>query len=78
MLYAKLQIVRGDDHDIDGTNHVGPVNLLMQSLFSEVDFKLNDALISSTNTTYAYRAYLETLISYGPPAKTSQLMAGLF
>ena len=78
MIYAKLQIVRGDDHDIDGTDHVAPINLVMQSLFSEVDFKLNDTLISSTNNTYAYRAYLETLLSYGPPAKSSQLTAGLF
>ena len=78
MLYAKVQITRANDANIDNTDHVGPVNLVLQSLFSEVDFKLNDALISSTNNTYAYRAYLETLLSFGPAAKSSQLTASLF
>ena len=28
--------------------------------------------------TYAYRAYLETLLNYGPAAKQSQLAAAMF
>ena len=76
MLFA--QILRASNTAIDNTNHVGPVNLLMHSLFSEVDVKLNDTLVSSTNNTYAYRSYLETLLSYGPAAKQSQLTSSMY
>ena len=77
-LYVRAEIVQGDNTAIDNTHHVGPINLLLHSLFSEVDFKLNDTLISSTNNTYPYRAYIETLLSYGPAAKTSQLTSALY
>lgn len=77
-LYVRAQIVQGNNADIDNNNHVGPVNLWMHSLFSEIDMKLNDTLVSSTNNTYAYRAYLETLLSYGPAAKQSQLTSALY
>ena len=40
------------------------VNLLMHSLFSQVDVALNDKLVSHhRQNTYAYRAYLETLLN---------------
>ena len=76
-LYVKAKITRGNDNDIDGTDHVAPVNLTLHSLFSEVDLKLNDSLISSTNNMYPYRAYLETMLTYGENAKASQLTAAL-
>ena len=77
-LFVRAKILRANGNAIDNTNHVGPVNLWLHSLFSEVDVKLNDTLITSTNNTYAYRAYLETLLSYGPAAKKSQLTASLY
>lgn len=77
-VYVRAEIVRANNGAIDNTHHVGPVNLLLHSLFSEVDVKLNDTLVSSTNNTYAYRAYLETLLSFGPAAKQSQLTAALY
>jgi hypothetical protein len=39
---------------------------------------LNGTLITSSMNTYAYRAYIETLLSYGFDAKTSQLTSALF
>jgi len=77
-LYVRAEIVQANNQAIDNAQQVGPVNLLLHSLFSEVDLKLNDTLISSTNNTYAYRAYIETLLSYGPSAKNSQLTASLY
>ena len=64
-LYLKVDILKGDNARIDDKSEVAPVNLLLYSLFCEVDVKLNDVLITSTNNTYAYRAYLETLLTYG-------------
>jgi len=77
-LYVKAKITRANDVDIDNTDHVSPVNLTLHSLFSEVDFKLGDTVISSTNNMYPYRAYLETLLSYGQDAKKSQLTSALY
>jgi hypothetical protein len=51
---------------------------MLYSLFSEVDVKLNDVLITSTNNTYAYRAYIETLLSYGTEAKSTHLTSALY
>jgi hypothetical protein len=77
-IHAKVRVLRGDNAAIDPTDHVAPVNLFLHSLFSEVDIKLNDTLVSSTNNTYAYRAYLETLLTYGKEAKKSQLTTALY
>ena len=77
-LYVRAQILQGNNTAIDNTHHAAPINLLLHSLFSEVEFKLNDTLISSTNNTYPYRAYIETLLSYGPSAKNSQLTSALY
>ena len=39
---------------------------------------LNDSIVSTSLNTFAYRAYIETLLSYGPAAKKSQLTAALY
>ena len=54
-------------------DRVAPINLWMHSLFSQVDIKLNGTLITPSVNTYPYRAYLETLLSYGTEAKDGQL-----
>jgi len=77
-LYVKLSVRKADGTPVVANNKVGPVNLLLHSLFAEVDVKMNDVLITSTNNTYAYRAYLETLLSYGAEAKTTQLASSLY
>ena len=57
---------------------MGPVNLFLHSLFSQVDVSLNERLISPSTNTYPYRAMLETLLNYGEEAKTSQLTTAMF
>ena len=77
-LHIGVKIVEADGTDIAADAGVGPVNLLLHSLFSQVDVQLNDKLVTSSANTYAYRAYLETLLNYGRPAKESQLTASLW
>ena len=43
-----------------------------------MDVSLNDVQVSQSSGTYAYRAYIESVLSYGPLAKNSQLSAALF
>jgi len=54
------------------------VNAFMHSLFSQVEISLNGTPVTTASDTYAYRAYIETLLSYGSDAKESQLSACLF
>ena len=72
-LHLSVKINAADGANIADAAALGPVNLLMHSLFSQVDVALNDKLVSSLTNTYAYRAYLETLLNYGKEAKEFQL-----
>ena len=73
---SKLTAINGDDLADDAA--VGPVNLFLHSLFAQVDISLNGTLITASTNTYPYRAMIETLLSYGEDAKTSQLTSTLF
>ena len=82
-LYHTYVHVRGKITNADGSNlaedaQVGPVNLLLHSLFTQVDLSLNTELVTPSTNTYAYRSYLETLLSYGEDAKSSQLGMALW
>ena len=77
-LVVRAQLLKGDGTAIDNTTHVSPCNLFLHSLFSEIDVKLNGTLITSSNNTYPYRAYIETLLSYGRDAKKSQLTSAMY
>jgi hypothetical protein len=75
---VEAQIVDDDDTVLDGGEDVGPVNLWMHSLFSDVSVSLNEKLVSPPNSLYPYRAYIDTLLSYGPAAKESQLTGAMW
>ena len=77
-LYIKAKIRAADGEDIAEDAQVGPQNLFLQSLFSQVNVSLNDKLITQSATTYPYRAMIETLLNFGPAAKQSQMTSGLY
>ena len=39
---------------------------------------MNGTLVTPSTNTYPYRAYIETLLSYGAEAKDTQLQCGLW
>ena len=71
MLYVQVKVTRAN-----GDDPVGPVNNWLHSLFNQVDVYLNGTLVTPSTNTYAYRAYIETLLSYGP--KDTQLTGQLW
>ena len=74
MLHVQVKVTRANGTPIDAAEPVGPVNNWLHSLFSTVDLSLNDTLVTSSSfNSYPYRAYLETLLSYGVDAKSTQL-----
>ena len=77
-LFVKAKITKANGTAIDAETQVGPVNLFLHSLFSQVDVSLNERLISPSTNTYPYRAMIETLLNYGEEAKTSQLSMAMF
>ncbi len=89
-LHLRVKITKPDGTNIvtnttsgttvtDGADaSVGPVNAWMHAIFSQVDVSLNETLVSPSTNTYPYRAYLETLLSYGKDAKSSWLSAELW
>ena len=52
-LYIRAKILNADGvTPLDVNNTVAPVNLMLHSMFSEVDISLNGTLISSSTNTY--------------------------
>ena len=78
MLYVRAKIVRMNGNNIANDTPVGPVNLFLHSLFSQVDISLNGTQVTTSTNTYPYRAMIETLLSYGDDTKNSQLTSALF
>ena len=78
-------VVEGKVVKADGTNlsgdeqaNIAPVNNFMHSLFKQVDAYLNGKQVTPAMGTYAYRAYIETLLNYDVSAKESQLTSALY
>ncbi len=78
LLYVRAKIVKGDGTALTEDDEVAPTNLWLHSLWQQVDVSLNDKLVSASTNMYPYRAYIETLLSYGQEAKDSQLGTALW
>jgi len=77
-LYIQAKITKADGTHLDPNSTAAPVNLLLHSMFSQIDISLNGTLAFNASNTYPYRALLETLLTYGEDAKQSQLTRQLF
>lgn len=77
-LRLNFKIVRSNGDDITNTDNVSAINLTLHTILSQVDIFLNDRMITDGNPNYAFRAYLETLLSHGGQAKSSQLQGSMF
>ena len=75
------KITKADGTKFTGGGHqtsVAPVNNFLHSLFKQVDVYLNGKQVTPAMGTYAYRAYIETLLNYDVSAKKSQLSSALY
>lgn len=76
-IYVKLKVMNGETA-LASSDIVGPVNLLLQSLFSQVDVSMQNKPNSSSGAHYPYLSMLNTLIHFGGDAKSSQLTSQLW
>ena len=77
-LFLRVQVTDKEGEKLEARAKVAPTNLFLHSLFSQVDVHVRDTLISPSVNTYPYKAYLETLLSYGDEAKNTHLSSELF
>ena len=67
-LHVKVRIEKEDGTDFDkadGRKESGlPIDLILHSMWSSVDIKMNHALVSTSGTDYMYKALFETLLNY--------------
>ena len=67
--------MNADGEPLGATADVTPVNFWLHALFSQIDMTLKDTLVTISNNTLPYKAYIETLLSLGTESKQSQLTA---
>ena len=78
ILVIRAKVTKANGKDLGHNEKVGIVKNFLHSLFKQVDVFLKQKEVNQATGTYAYHAYLETLLNYGPAAKQSQLTAGMF
>lgn len=59
-MYVKLRVKHKDGTDLLAAEDVSPVNLLLQTLFSQIDVSVQEKVLSSTSGFYPYKAYIQT------------------
>ena len=78
-LHVKAKVTKNDGSaPLAAEVGFAPVNYWMHSLFSQVDVLLNDTLVTPSENTYPYRAYIESTLNYGREAKETHLTSALY
>lgn len=75
--YLRLLLTIPKVKKADNTEETGAtvVNNIIASLFKTLNVYFNNTLVSSSENTYAYRAYLEKLLNYGKESAETNLQA---
>ena len=81
-LYFKIKIVKKDGSNLLSNKAddklVAPINNILHSLIQQFSIKLNNIDVTEKTDSYAYKAYLESLLNYNSEAKSSFLTSALF
>jgi hypothetical protein len=78
-LEGEIEIRKSNGNAIANTDLVAPINLISSALFRQIECEINGVQVADlTSPTYHYKAYLETLITYGIDAKNTHLQACLY
>ena len=72
-LYVRGKLGSCSGQDVDVTDTTAVVNNLLHSLFSQCTIMVNGVPVTQSHEHYNYRAYLETLLTYGTEAAALHL-----
>ena len=73
-LRFRFKVTKANGDDIDNARAF-PVNNIMHTMIKQFSVTLNNTLVTEQSDTYAYRAYLETIVAFPKDAAKSYLMA---
>ena len=73
----KLKITKANGADITDKKVI-PVNNFLHTMIKQMSIKLNNTLVTQQNDTYAYKAYMESLLSYPKDSAESYLTCVLW
>ena len=76
-LHGVCQILNKDGSLVENENF-SVCNLFAHSIFSQIDLEIDSQNLTVSDHLYPYKAYLETLLSYGNDAKKSHLTTSIF
>ena len=74
-LYVKLKLVHEDGTNVEKSEVVAPINLILHSLWSQVEVKVSGKTVSLSNNCYGYKSYIQSLLKTSDSAKTSHFRA---
>ena len=80
-LRVKVKVVKPNNDPLDGgevDSQVVPTNLLLHSLFSEANVYLNSTQLNTASGAYPYMAYLQTVLTYSPDVKKTQMTGSMY
>ena len=78
-LYMRCKVTQASGAAVAAGVKLAPINNICHSAFSQCAVYLNETLLTSTTQMYAFRAYLERLLSTGLEFNSTQaLLAGYF
>ena len=77
-LSVKTGITTATGENLAENAECAPAGNFLNTIWSQVDLFLNGVLVTPANNNYAYRSYIETLLSYGKEATNSQLSSILW
>ena len=77
-LLLHVQILNGDSSHLAVGDATAPVNNFIQSLWNDLQVTMNGTVVTPKEENYAYKSYLEKLLSFGDCAMESQGEASLF
>ena len=72
-LFVKGKLQTEDNTDLPETDYTAVINNLLHSLYSQCTIYLNGTQITQATELYPFRAYIETLSTYGNDAASSHL-----
>ena len=77
-LRVKAKITQANGDALVDDAAVLPINLLLHTMFSDVSMFLNGVQVTTPSGAYGYQAYWQTLLSFSPDVKESQLESALY
>ncbi|GFV84684.1 uncharacterized protein TNCV_4296661 [Trichonephila clavipes] len=76
-LNVQAKILKSDGSAFTPNDKCEPINYLLNTMFSECHISLNDRQISS-ESNYAYKAYIQSTLFHSESSQKNFLLAGLF